>query len=141
MGKYPIEKKIHRNAIKVECYNPKTGKIVCVYASITECATKLNISKSKLAIVLDTDGLYKGRVYVCGWFSPEKKRRQIAYHNPKRIEQYDEKTGLLVNVFSSITDAAKANGMSINTLSRYLKPTGKSYNGFRWRRRKRDGSY
>jgi hypothetical protein len=66
---------------------------------------------------------------------PKKRKMDVAMFFSKPVEQIDPKTKLVINIFSSMTEAARCLGINVSSISKvctmgkYRKTAG----GFSWR--------
>jgi len=118
--------------VMVDKYNPETGELICSYKSIMDAAFDVNASDShiseacrgKFHVIAGYGWAYHGQK----WEKPKKYR-----HSRCKVEKVDQETGIVLDVYNTLKEAAEMNGISVSMISMCCNGKCKKGGGFLWR--------
>lgn len=130
MDKFPIHERIvNQKEKKVEMYSLK-GELLETFSSIAEAARKTGCERS--AIKRCCRGELKshgGYIWKCSEILYEKKYNNTA----KKVQQICPENNKVIQVFSSISQAAKSLGKETSLIRRALNDEKRTAYGYKWK--------
>ena len=113
---------------EVEQININTNEIIATYSSIGDAAKSVKMDKSSLGKVCRKGGIAKGY----RWHLSDKNYIKKDF-SARKVGKVDLKTKEIIEVFPSLTEAAKAVGGDTSYLSKVCRGIQKSSKGFGWK--------
>ena len=127
-----IKSVIDKHSVKILYQFDKNGKLLQEYNNLDEAAAAVNVCKSSLC------NCCLGKTKSCAgyYWSYNKDFKKPEYKNKgqtlkKQVAQYN-KENKLINIFSSVTEAAKQTSISLSNISEVCLGHRKTAGGFIW---------
>lgn len=121
-----------KEKLMVDKYDPDTGELICSYKSIRDAAFDVGTSDSHISeacrkmhsIIAGFGWSYHGETW-------EKPKSYSHYRN--KIEKIEKESGEQIAVYTSLKEAADANGLSRSMISQCCNGKYETGGGFIWR--------